>query len=328
MLPNMSHLSNVIAAQEAAKAADASRTAIQQGQTNSLAALGHGYNTGRADINAATGNAVGSINQGGATAHGYFDTARDKSISSLGDAYGTAQGAITGGYNNANTAINNGINVNQPWLSSGQQANTLYGNSLGLNGQSGNAAAQEAFKAGPGYQWQVNQASDAIARKMGALGMAGSGNAMTAISDRAGQMANAEYGNWQNRLQGVSGQGQAAAGAMQAGYNNLANNANSYGQNMGQLASNYGSNLGNVYSTYGQNSGNLANQNATNVANIYNTSQYSGNIITWPYMVATSNVSNTAISDFYIPTANLRYVNGIGLALFNSGELQLAGQRI
>ncbi|AGE49404.1 major capsid protein VP54 [Acanthocystis turfacea Chlorella virus Can0610SP] len=67
---------------------------------------------------------------------------------------------------------------------------------------------------------------------------------------------------------------------------------------------------------------------SANVSNIYNTSQYSGNIITWPYMVATANVSNAGINNFYIPTANLRYVNGIGLALFNSVELQLGGQRI
>ena len=269
MADNMSYLSNMIASQEAAKAADASRAAIQQGQTNSLAALGQGYNTGRADINAATGNAVGAIGQGGATGQGYFDSALSNSKTALGDAYGTATNAINQGYNNANTAINQGINVNQPWLSGGQNANTMYGNALGLNGASGNQAAANAFQAGPGYNWQVGQATDAIARKMGALGMAGSGNAMTAISDRAGQMANQEYGNWQNRLQGLSAQGQQAAGAMQSGYNNLANNANSYGQNMSNLASNYGSNMGNLYSTYGQNSANLANTNATNTANIY-----------------------------------------------------------
>ncbi|NDH43452.1 MAG: hypothetical protein EBX62_06370 [Betaproteobacteria bacterium] len=67
---------------------------------------------------------------------------------------------------------------------------------------------------------------------------------------------------------------------------------------------------------------------SANVANIYNTSQYSGNITTWPYMVATPNVASPPLNNFYIPTANLRYVNGIGLALFNSVELQLGGQRI
>ncbi|ABT16285.1 major capsid protein VP54 [Acanthocystis turfacea Chlorella virus MO0605SPH] len=82
----------------------------------------------------------------------------------------------------------------------------------------------------------------------------------------------------------------------------------------------------NLIAAYSNVSGNY--YASANVSNIYNTSEYSGNIITWPYMVATANVSNAGINNFYIPTANLRYVNGIGLALFNSVELQLGGQRI
>jgi hypothetical protein len=56
---------------------------------------------------------------------------------------------------------------------------------------------------------------------------------------------------------------------MQAGYNNLGNNANAYGMNTANLASNYGNTLGNLYSTYGANSANLANTNANNVASVY-----------------------------------------------------------
>jgi len=54
------------------------------------------------------------------------------------------------------------------------------------------------------------------------------------------------------------------------------------------------------------------------------------NIITWPYMNFTGNgmANSPAISNVSIPTSNLKYVNGIGLALFNSIELQLGGQRI
>jgi hypothetical protein len=52
------------------------------------------------------------------------------------------------------------------------------------------------------------------------------------------------------------------------------------------------------------------------------------NIYTWPYMNFTANVGNAGIANVSIPTSNLKYVNGIGLALFNSIELQLGGQRI
>jgi hypothetical protein len=87
-----------------------------------------------------------------------------------------------------------------------------------------------------------------------------------------------------------------------------------------------GSQFSNLIAAYSNVSGNYFA--SANVANIYSTSEYSGNIITWPYMVATPNISTPPLNNFYIPTANLRYVNGIGLALFNSIELQLGGQRI
>ena len=69
---------------------------------------------------------------------------------------------------------------------------------------------------------------------------------------------------------------------------------------------------------------------SADVGNIGNTSRFSANITTWPYMTFTGNgMPNTPpISNVSIPTSNLRYVNGIGLALFNSIELQLGGQRI
>ena len=69
---------------------------------------------------------------------------------------------------------------------------------------------------------------------------------------------------------------------------------------------------------------------SANVSDIGNTSKYVANIITWPYMnfVGNGMANSPAISNVSIPTSNLRYVNGVGLALFNSIELQLGGQRI
>lgn len=78
----------------------------------------------------------------------------------------------------------------------------LYLDALGVNGADGNSRATNSFQAGPGYQWNVDQATDAVARKANALGGIG-GNALAAISDRAGQMANQEYGSWLDRLGGL-----------------------------------------------------------------------------------------------------------------------------
>jgi len=85
---------------------------------------------------------------------------------------------------------------------------------------------------------------------------------------------------------------------------------------------------GNLIAAYSNVSGNYFA--SANVGNINNTAAYSSNVITWPYMTFTGNgmVNSPAISNVSIPTSNLRYVNGIGLALFNSIELQLGGQRI
>jgi len=100
----------------------------------------------------------------------------------------------------------------QPWATQGLAGYNLYGDSLGVNGADGNARAVGAFQASPGYEWQVDQATDAVARKQSALGMLGSGNTQTAIQDRANQLANQEYGNWQRNLQTLGNMGLQATG--------------------------------------------------------------------------------------------------------------------
>ncbi len=63
-------------------------------------------------------------------------------------------------------------------------ATSLALDALGVNGADGNTRATQAFQAGPGYQWQVDQATDAAARKAAALGIAGSGNTLAEIGTR------------------------------------------------------------------------------------------------------------------------------------------------
>ena len=113
-------------------------------------------------------------------------------------------------------------------------ATTLGLDALGVNGPEGNTRATGAFQAGPGYQYAVDQSLDAINRK-GAVGGGGlAGNTLAALSDRAGNMANQEYGSWLDRLQGyvspelaaTSGQAGAEAGKVpvyQGTANSLAN---------------------------------------------------------------------------------------------------------
>ena len=112
---------------------------------------------------------------------------------------------------------------------------SMFMNSLGLNGQSGNAAASSAFQNNPGYQGALTAGLDAINRRRAAGGMLNSGNADQDAQTFGQNLQNQQYGNWQNQLSGLnqnalSATGMAASGiaganASKAGvYQNTANN--------------------------------------------------------------------------------------------------------
>jgi hypothetical protein len=114
----------------------------------------------------------------------------------------------------------------------------LYLDSLGVNGPEGNTRATSSFQAGPGYQWAVSQALDQANRASAATGGLNNGNTLAALSDRAGNMANQEYGNWQTRLGGLispelaatTGQATTEAGKAPV-YMNTANSIANLGTN-------------------------------------------------------------------------------------------------
>lgn len=206
------------------------------GLTNSLGALG----AARDVYGKGLTNQVNSINSGA-----------DAAISRLGE----AQGLFRGAYDR------------------GEQASGTLMDSLGLNGAEGNQRAVNTFQAGPGYQWQVDQATDAASRKASALGIAGSGNTLAALAKLGSNLANQEYGGWQDRLTGVSQQGQQAAGSI----SNLMSQQAGYDYGRGQSLSNaYGQNAQNVAGTYGAEAG-LYSQDASNRANA---AQWAGNAVT------------------------------------------------
>lgn len=127
-----------------------------------------------------------------------------------------ATGYLNDGLNSATSQYNKASDLFNQWYNTGQSANAMYGNALGLNGADGNAAAVSAFQTSPGYQFSVDQATEAAKRNASSLGMLGSGNTMMAISDRSQNLANQEYQNWLNNLNTASSSGQSAAGS-QAG---------------------------------------------------------------------------------------------------------------
>jgi hypothetical protein len=153
---------------------------------------------------------------------GYLQTAADQ-----------AQQALAGGTQQAAGAY-------APLTALGQKyggATDLYLGALGVNGPQGTAAAQQAFQAGPGYQFQQDEARKQLEASAAARGGLLSGNAATALQDRGSQIANQEYGNYLNRLQGfVAPQLQATQGAAQG----LGNIYSQQGQQQANLLSNLG----------------------------------------------------------------------------------------
>jgi hypothetical protein len=171
--------------------------------------------------------------------------------SQLSDLYGQGRGALTTNY----TA---GL---QPFLtnfSNANQGTTALGNALGLNGQSGNQAAIQAFQNNPGYQFQLQQGDNAINAAAAANGTLNSGNQLKALSDYNQGLAGTSWQNYVSNLQPYLNAAQGAA----------------YG--IGNLYSGLGSTLGNSFqgqgnAAYGANTS-IGNANANAELANYNAS--------------------------------------------------------
>lgn len=199
-----------------------------------------------------------------------FDTGLKNQVGALENARGTIGGslgsqigAVNAGADQAIGRLGEAADLYRPAYDRGEAASGMYSNSLGLGGIAGNQAATDAFQAGPGYAFQRDQAADLAARKASSLGIAGSGNTLTALTTLGSNLANQEYGNWQNRLQGLGQTGMQAAGGIASALTGQAGVDTQRGQN---LAGIYGQNAGNIANTY-TNEASLYGQDAQNRAN-------------------------------------------------------------
>lgn len=171
-----------------------------------------------------------------------YNQYQDQSLGALQSAYGTGTGALQAAGGAYTPLANLGATY-----SSG--APTLM-NALGANGPQGNAAATAAFQASPGYQFQLQQGEQGVARQMAAGGMGASGNADIAAANYASGLANQNYQQWITNLQntgqmGLSGTSGAAAGQASAD-TGLASLAQNYGQNQTGVFGNVASGMANA----------------------------------------------------------------------------------
>lgn len=131
-------------------------------------------------------------------------------------------------------------------------------NALGaINFELGIGARPEnysGFQATPGYQWAVDQGQRAIDRSAAASGNLFSGETGKALAGYGQGMANQEYGNYFNRLMGMTNLGQNAAAMTGQAAQNYATGASNAFANIGNAqaagaigAGNaWGNSLGNI----------------------------------------------------------------------------------
>lgn len=160
---------------------------------------------------------------------GELDRGRADATSTLDEQFRAGNDASQAGYNKGRTDLTTNYGtandylgqiqgLYQPYAANGTAASTMLADATGLNGSTGNATATGAFQASPGYNWTVDQSTDAAARKAASLGIAGSGNTLTALGTLGANLANQEYSGWLDRLQTQVGTGMQATAGQAAGF--------------------------------------------------------------------------------------------------------------
>jgi hypothetical protein len=165
--------------------------------------------------------------------------------------------AINQGKSQANAAIQQGIqtatNQLSPWATTGVTTNTDQADLLGLNGQDAANAAMAKFQQSPGYQWQMQQGLRGVDAGAAAQGMLRSGATLKAEDTFAQGLANSNFQQYFQNLQGLSGQGLTAAGG-------IANAATGGAANIAQTDTSAAAAQSSIYGNMAKGIGTNANQ--------------------------------------------------------------------
>ena len=148
----------------------------------------------------------------------------------------------------------------RPWLEAGGSALAKQSDFMGLGGREAQQSAYDNYSMSPGQQFLRDRGQKALLANASAIGGLGGGNVRSDLQQQGIGFAAQDFGNYYNRLAGMSGTGQTSAGQMgQMGA--------SYASGQGQLGANYagrmgqmGSNASNLLGNIGQNFGNAAAQ--------------------------------------------------------------------
>lgn len=134
--------------------------------------------------------------------------------------------------NNALAAQNAARSTLNPFINVGTGATYTLGQMYGIgqNGQPTGAGNDfSSFTNSPDYQFALQQGNQATQNYLNASGLGMSGAGLTAISNFNQGLASQQFGNYFNRLMGLSNQGMQAATAGVSGANAAANTMGNIG---------------------------------------------------------------------------------------------------
>ena len=176
---------------------------------------------------------------------GFEKEAAQKDIAAANQYANTSLPALAAAYQTGQTNLGQAVGAYDPLKQLGaqySQAAPTYLGAMGVGTPQQVQAAQSAFTNQPGYQFALNQAQQAAERAAAAGGMTASGNLIDAEQRNAIGLQNQQYQNWVDNLQkaGQMGLGATQAGAQgqATGYTNLANLAQTYGENQANVYGN------------------------------------------------------------------------------------------
>lgn len=291
-------------------------TQLSQGRERSLAAL-----------NAATPQAQGEINAGYDTARGDIGNAATSAKGSLNQGYDTARGDINANYGRAQGTYENYLDKSRttlnPMIASGDQARSMYGDALGMNGSAARQSFYDTNVTGNStFNYADDLASKQLQAKLNANGVTG-GRAGSMMVRQGAQRIEDRTNQYLDRLNGQATQGAQYRGQL-AGYEqntgqNIAGLQTRQGDQLSGLEQNRGQNLAGVDQWAGGQNANLATGRGRDLSNLTmgNAGQIAGVESNFANTMA-GNTINTASA-----TANAR-TQGINNML-QLGSLAVSG---
>lgn len=273
-------------------------------------------------LNNTSNSALQAINTGRESAIGSLNDNAGNALGALGSGYGQARQDVMGGYGQARNDTQAGIDLFNPWVQSGQAANTAQADFLGLNGAGASGAQQQAldtWRNATGYQDVLNSTSDAALRKASVIGGLG-GNQIDELGRIGGQLANQTGQQYFGNLGSLSQTGLQAAGQQQQGYGQLAQLGVGQGNALAGISTGQADREAGVYTGLGSALGNVFTGTGAQQAGVYTGLGNSLNQLgQYTTTGITGGVTEAGKAGDAAKQANQQTAVNIGTTLFNAG---------